>query len=438
MKKKSGLQTTIILAIIVLAMGGALWWLLSTQENAMDKRLVLQIPESQVQSIEVTKTDAYGNPQHYVVRREGANSWKLAKPFADIVNVTTVTNMVKVFEKFEAESTIKDVKDLQEFGLDKPELTVKIGYQKKRSLTLLVGTPTAFPGSFYAKFSDKPDVFVINSSLRTYLNNDMNSVRERKVMEIDAKSIRRIEFTNRKKLECLLANDNDTWTLEAPFKERMTAGQANQIINSLNVLNADDIIDNVTDPKAYGLDNPEYRLKLILTNGNTIVIKANNVDNSYYVSCSTRPMSVFKIGFTATLDWQYDPEAQLDKRLVIYSRSQVQSVKYQASGGPEQELKGDGLISIWVSFSQLNVTGFNYAKPAQPASAESFKPLQPIYRYNCSFTTSNMQNLVISVYPAPGTAYYVTSSERPFVYKINKSDIDGLNQKIAEALKLKK
>lgn len=444
MKKKSGLKNTIILGLLVLAVGGALWWLLSTQGDAVNKRLVFQIPETSVNSIEVIKTDAYGNPQHYTIRRDGPGAWKLEKPFSDIVNITTVTNMAKVFEKFEAENTIKGVRDLAEFGLDKPALTVKVRYNKSRSATLLVSANTAFQGSYYAKFTNKPDVLVINSSVRTNLNYDMNNVREKKVLEIDGQKVRRLEFRNRNMPGYLLARENNTWTLEAPFRERITAGQANQVINSLNVLNADDIVDHVTDPKAYGLDNPDYWLKLILIDGNTIVIKANKVDDNYYISSSLRPMSVFVLGSSAALDWQFDPETQLDKRLFTYSQSQVQSVKYQRQGGAEQVLKGNSLTAIWVSFSQLNVTGFYYAQPAQPAkpvkpaAIESFNSLQPIQRYTCSFTTQNMQDLVISVYPTPGNAYYVTSSERPYVYKINKSDIDRLNQRIAEALKTKK
>lgn len=434
MKKKSGLRNTIILGIVLLATVGALWWLLSTQENAVNKKLVFHIKEAAVESIEVTKTDAYGNPQHYTVRREGPGSWKLEKPFADIVNVTTVTNMVKVFEKFEAESTITDAKDLSEFGLDKPELTVKIGYGK-RSKTLCIGTETPFPGSYYAKFEDKPEILVINSSVRTYLNNDMNTVRERKILEIDAGNVKQLEIRNRNKPVYLLVNENGSWTLESPFKERMTSVQTNQIINSLNVLTADDIVDNVSDPKAYGLDNPEYFLKLVKTDGSIIVVKANKVDSNYFVSNSLRPMSVFMLGSSTELDWQYDPDTQVDKRLVIYSQSQVQSVKYQRQGETEQELKGDALNTIWVSFSQLNATGFHYVKPHQPATTENLKALQPVYRYTCAFTTPNAQELVLSVYPAGGSEYFVTSSERPFVLKINKSDIDNLNEKVAEALK---
>lgn len=435
MKKKSGLRNTIILALVLLATGGALWWLLSTQENAVNKKLVFHIKETAVESIEVIKTDAFGNPQHYTVRRNGPGQWNLEKPFTDIVNVTTVTNMVKVFEKFEADSTIADAKDLVEFGLDKPELTVKIGYGKTRSKTLYVGAETPFQGSYYAKFADQPDVLVINASVRTYLNNDMNAVRERKVMEIDAGKVKRMEIRNRNQPIYLLANENGNWVLEAPFKERMAPAQANQIINSLNVLNSDDIVDNVTDPKAYGLDNPEYWLKLVLTDGKTVVVKANKMDDNYFVSCSLRPMSIFMMGSTTTFDWQFDPNSQLDKRLVIYSQSQIQSVKYQRQGGPEQELKGDALNAIWVSLSQLNATGFHFAKPGQPVSMESFKSLQPLYRYSCAFTTQSTQNLVLSVYPAGGTEYYLTSSERPFVLKIAKSDIDNLNQKVAEAFK---
>ena len=129
MKKKSGLKNTIILSLVLLALGGALWWLLSTQENAVNKKLVFQVKDTSIQTIEVSKTDAFGNPQHYTVVQEKPGQWKLKKPFADIVNNTTVTNMAKVFEKMEAESVFKDEQDLANFGLDKPELTVKIVYE---------------------------------------------------------------------------------------------------------------------------------------------------------------------------------------------------------------------------------------------------------------------------------------------------------------------
>ena len=254
-------------------------------------------------------------------------------------------------------------------------------------------------------------------------------------MEIDAAKVGRMEIRVRNKPAYLLANENGNWILESPFRERMTPGQTNQIINSLNVLTADDIVDNVTDPKAYGMDNPEQWLKLVLTDGQTIVLKANKVDNHYFVSCSLRPMSVFMMDTTTEVDWRYDPDSQLDKRLVVYEQSQVQSVKHQRQGGSEQELKGDALNTIWVSFSQLNATGFQYTKPGQPATAESFKSLQPLYRYTGVFTTPNTQSLVLSVYPGSGAEYNVTSSERPFVFKVNKSDIDTLNQKVAETLK---
>jgi hypothetical protein len=437
MRKKNGLKNTIILSLALLVTGGALWWLLSTQENAVNKKLVLQIPEPSVETIEVAKTDAYGNPQRYTVRREGPNSWRLEKPFRDIVNITTVTNMVKVFEKFEAESTIAGVDNLAEYGLDKPALTVKVGYQKTRSVTLLISAETAFEGSYYAKFTDRTDVMVINSSVRTNLNYDMNNVRERKVLEINDRDVQRILFKNRNQMWYQLFNNNGSWLLETPFRESMTPAKANQVINSLNVLSSDDIIDNAPDLKTYGLDNPEYWLELSLNSGKKIVIKANRLQDNYYVTNSLRPMSVFVLNSFATLDWQFDPEEQLDKRLVVYAQDQVRSVKYQQQGKPEQELKGDSLTAIWVSFSQLNVTGFHYAKPAQPATVESIKTLQPVYRYTGFLNTQNAPNLVLSVYAVPGAGYCITSSERPYVYKVNQSDIDGLNQRIAEATKTK-
>lgn len=434
MKQRKSFQNTVLLIVILLALGGAIWWLLSTQESALNKKLVVQIPEPTVESIEITKINPAGIKNEFTVQREGSsNTWKLIKPVQDEANTSIVANIAKVFEKFEVENTVQDAKNLADYGLDKPMLTVTITYQKTHHLTLSIGQEAPFPGTYYAKLADKPEILVLSSSVKTDLDNEMNRVREKKVLDIDSKNVQAVEFKNKNKPDYQLVTNNEHWTLESPFREKMVQAKVVQVINSLNAIIADDFGDS-NALRDYGLDHPEFWLELSLNNGKKVVVKANQVNDNYYLTTSER-QAVFRLSSSQNLDWQFDPENQLDKRLVIYAQNEVQAVKYQSQGNPEQELTGDNMSKIWTPLSLLNVTGFYYASPgaSQPVTADSAKSLAPVYRYTIQ---RGMQNLLLTIYAAADQkGYLVTSNERQYIYKINRSDIDNLNLKIREVLK---
>jgi hypothetical protein len=178
--KPNQLKTTSILLAVLLVLVGAGWWLWTTQDMAVNQKLVFKFPVEQITRFEITRTDSRENPELVKLELQGQNKWRMTAPLKDDTNPSTMNSIVELFRKLEVEETIQDVKSLTEYGLDKPTTRVKVFSKRKKLFEFLIGAETPLSYEFYAKFADKPQVYVVAGVVRTTFNYDLKELEQAK------------------------------------------------------------------------------------------------------------------------------------------------------------------------------------------------------------------------------------------------------------------
>ncbi|RPH58748.1 MAG: DUF4340 domain-containing protein [Chloroflexi bacterium] len=82
-----------------------------------------------------------------------------------------------------------------------------------------------------------------------------------------------------------IVHENGTWMVVAGKKDVANQDEAASAINQIQALQSIVKIDQASDLATFGLDQPSYILKLVITDGTIITLKigdATAIDNGYY------------------------------------------------------------------------------------------------------------------------------------------------------------
>ncbi len=129
--------------------------------------------------------------------------WSLTKPVQAPADYGTVEGLVGRLQTAQMKSLVAaDPKDLKEYGLDKPDLSVTLGAGSTRA-TLQIGKKTA-DATLYARDAARPMVFTIESGLLDDLKKPSDDYRRKDLFESRPYNTTRVELTR----------GADTWVFE--------------------------------------------------------------------------------------------------------------------------------------------------------------------------------------------------------------------------------
>jgi hypothetical protein len=189
--------------------------------------------------------------------------WKVVKPVPSRSDFSTIegfltrlssSNMSKLVEQ--------EPKDLAQYGLDKPAMTVTIGAGSAKTV-LQVGKTEG--GETYAKDASRPMVFTVDSTLQGDLNKSFDDYRKKELFEFRPFTLARLravldapggpktyEF---EKVPPATPADSETWKVTRVGGSSHTADQAamDDLLGKLMAIRAESFVDARTNT---GLDKP--------------------------------------------------------------------------------------------------------------------------------------------------------------------------------------
>ncbi len=134
--------------------------------NALDKDSLAFLPRElwrvQPEAITALKVHKADQPEYRLIHAD--KDWRVEGPFTAPALTSTVQGMTNELAAPHCESyKAHEVNDLQEYGLDKPYLTLTLTAGEGKEHTLLVGAPiTKDARSRFAKLAEQPAVFVLS------------------------------------------------------------------------------------------------------------------------------------------------------------------------------------------------------------------------------------------------------------------------------------
>lgn len=452
-----GFRQTILLAAVLLILGGILWWLAFTQEEALEEKTIYRLAEEKINSIEVTYTPRAGEeeaPDHYLLRRGADQKWTMTAPVADEVDTAIVERILEVMTKLAAESRFEEVTDYAQYGLDQPVLQVKVGMTNGKTKELLIGDETPVAYKFYARFAGEPEVFVISGTDRGGLNHRAKEVRLKKILPVDVNDITRLDLRTGKGKSYTLAKEEGGWKLTAPFTERLSHHMVVDFLVKLNELKAEDFIDDVPEPAAYGLDKPRFTLELTMADGEKVTLKVTWTADASYLTHNHRAC-LLKLREGESLDFlDLQLHDYINKNLNNLEKHQAHRVILRERGGPDLTVEEEHLGDVWWGYLGSFFFTEPYYQQGQdtPTPRSAFDDQDPAWevvikvkeeekrkqkRDRTGEDADATEDVHLKIYPfTTDEEYLIISTQRAYVYKISRETVDDLIERMKETVKL--
>jgi len=223
-----------------------------------------QLVPEEIESLRVHKA----GQQEYVVTRSG-NDWKIRGPFEAKALSENVQKMTAELAAPKVEGyTAHEAKDLAQYGLDKPALTIRIKTtlaKDDKEHTLLIGKPAKEGGSRYAKRGNDSAIFTVGDALVRAADHTALDLLDTKLLDLDAAKVERLHAQAGDK-GLTLEKKGDAWQVtESPAGAYPADAQASASLSSLwTDLRAQRFADYGTNVEwaKYGLDKPAVRVTI--------------------------------------------------------------------------------------------------------------------------------------------------------------------------------
>jgi hypothetical protein len=206
--------------------------------------------------------------------------WRLEAPFKDQADRGAVENLItdldswQKFESIPASEIAKDKNKLDEFGLSKGKLKLKL-LGKEAPPEITFGNDAALQGKMYVRVGDGNDVFIAAQSVRNDIAKKPEDFRDKKLTDLVATQITRALLkTAAGEMEAVKKGDH--WEIVKPLHAR---GDDQKIVDLLAQVTTAQIQQFVAedrgDLRPYGLAEPRGSITLFAgddKNGQTLQI----------------------------------------------------------------------------------------------------------------------------------------------------------------------
>lgn len=178
------------------------------------------------------------------------DDWKLVKPVqapADFISVNGLLGQLQSAQMTALKDRPEDLKDLKQYGLDKPDVVATLGMGGS-TMKLELGR-TADPGSVWARDPTKAAVFSVNNGVGEELRKKPENLRRKEIFDFRPFNTTRFEITRGKETRAFERvkgtgeNAVDTWKQVAPTAKTADASNLEGALLEFSNIRAESFVD---------------------------------------------------------------------------------------------------------------------------------------------------------------------------------------------------
>jgi hypothetical protein len=262
-------RTTLLLLAVVVALGVYIKFYESKRPNTAEARRqsqnVINFERDNLERIVIENGD-----DKIELRRQD-QKWRLETPFkdqADAAAIETLLNDLEGWQKFEtisAEDIAKDKSRLDEFGLSKPKLRLKL-LGKDAPPEVVFGSDAALEGKMYVRLGNTNEVFLAAQSVRNDIAKKPEEFRDKKLTDlINAQITRALLKTAAGEME--LEKKADHWEIVKPLHARGDDQKIADLFSQVTTARIEQFVaEDRGDLHPYGLAEPRGSITLFSAN----------------------------------------------------------------------------------------------------------------------------------------------------------------------------
>jgi Domain of unknown function (DUF4340) len=182
--------------------------------------------------------------------------------------------------------------DLAKYGLDKSKVSFTAQLTTGGERILSIGSK--IDDKYYAKVSDRPQIFKVESALYDKLNTGIAPLRSKSFVKIDRDDLTRVQVKNTNLTLVVEKNSEGKWLVKEPQDKKDKEAYSYKFIDPMET-KATEVIDKPSGAIAGKLAKPAVEVRLTGKNGKVTVVQVSSADgDDVYVRVEGRAQ-VYKV-----------------------------------------------------------------------------------------------------------------------------------------------
>ena len=265
--------------------------LLTSSDKPLDDlrdRSVLDVSAWDVTSFDLK------NKSGEVSATKQSSGWHIEEPrstAADAGEIESLLAQVSSAKMTRVES--EKATDLAKYGLDKPEVALRVHDLKGEERGLLVGRKVG--DDYYARDSARPLVFRINTDLYKKLGDALFDLRDKNLIHLQRDQLTKAEIRNKNQtIVCQYGADNK-WKLEVPADKKGKEVQSWKFFDPLDNARAQEILDTPSSAILAKLAKPAVEVTLTDKSGKATKVSLSAESDGFVYARSGAGPEVYKL-----------------------------------------------------------------------------------------------------------------------------------------------
>ncbi len=285
------------------------------QEKESKKNNLFQYVIADVKKFEIQKQS------RVIIVERVLNDWIIRKPYqlpASKIDIDAFLSDVCNLQKLEIIG--KNLPDLNNFGLENPKLVFKI-WLGQELVIFNLGNQNPDKSGYYAKFSNSPDVFLIEPVCESTIDKEIFYFRDKRIFTLNIEDIKLFTFKDNNR-QYTLTKENNEWAMKEPI-QYSGAGveiEIKKILNNVIDISIKKFFDNkqhisISDA---GLLSPDKVIKLIDNKNQSIRFnigkEVSGDSNQYYAKLGNKNL-IFSVDKNIIDDLNKDLKKLEDEKI---------------------------------------------------------------------------------------------------------------------------
>jgi uncharacterized protein DUF4340 len=251
-------KTTLLLLAVVVALGVYIKYESkgpNTTEARRQAQNVVNLDREKLEGIVIQNGD------DKIELRRKDRRWWIEAPFKDQADSGAIENFLTDLEAWQKYDTIpakeiaKDKSRLDEFGLSKAKLRLKL-LGKDMPPEIVFGSDAAFEGKMYVRFEDTNDVFLAAQSVRNDISKKPEEFRDKKLTDLTTAQVTRALLKTAAG-EMELEKKADHWEIVKPLRARGDDQKIGDLLAQITTAQIQQFVaEDRGDLHPYGLAEP--------------------------------------------------------------------------------------------------------------------------------------------------------------------------------------
>jgi Domain of unknown function (DUF4340) len=258
-------RTTLVLAVIVVGIGAYVKFfesnVPSTAEAARQAKNVVNLEQEKIDGIVIQNGD------DKIDIRKRDSKWRLEAPMKDQADSALVSGILSALENWQKDTTISakeidaDKNKLNEFGLNKPKLRLKL-FGPGAPPEIWFGKDAALEGKMYVRFENSKETYVATQEVRKAIEKKPDDFRDKKLTDLTMGQISRVALkTPAGEMEWQKTGDH--WEIVKPLRARGDDQKIGDLIAQVTTARIEQFVaDDRGDLHPYGLAEPRGSITL--------------------------------------------------------------------------------------------------------------------------------------------------------------------------------